>query len=116
MHVAGSTPGDCGSMAAPMKLSGNNWLMRKHSSLQIPAQVAEVLKSPMWCDMKVARGEKMVRSLPRSFIRRSWLLSIDSRNSSSLIFRSAALGPAAGLPRLAICWLRQFSSALGAVV
>ena len=72
--------------------------------------------SALYDRMKLARGEKMVRSLPRSFMRRSWLLSIDSRNSSSLIFRSAALGPAAGLPRLAICWLRQFSSALGAVV
>jgi hypothetical protein len=45
--------------------------------LQIAAQVLETLKSPMWWAMKLARGLKMVRSLPRSFIRRSWLVSID---------------------------------------
>ena len=42
----------------------------------------------MWCAMKLARGLKMVRSLPRSFISRSWFFSIDSRSSSSLIFSS----------------------------
>jgi hypothetical protein len=31
------------------------------------------LKSPMWWAMKLARGEKMVRSEPRSFIFFSWL-------------------------------------------
>ena len=70
----------------------------------------------MWCAMKLARGLKIVRSLPRSFIRRSWLLSMVSRNSSSLIFRSATLGLDAGSLMPAICWLRQFSSAFGAVV
>ncbi len=30
----------------------------------------------MWWAMKLARGEKMVRSLPRSFIMASWLASI----------------------------------------
>jgi len=39
MQVAGSTPGLCGSMAAGMKWSGNSWLTRKHSSLQMAAQV-----------------------------------------------------------------------------
>src|SRR5450830_181269 len=56
MQVAGSTPGDCGSMAAGMKWSGNSSLTRKHSSLQMAAQVDEVSKSPMWCAMKLARG------------------------------------------------------------
>ncbi|MDT4853024.1 hypothetical protein FQZ97_872780 [compost metagenome] len=55
-----------------------------------------MLKSPMWWAMKLARGEKMVRSEPRSFIRRSWLVSMDSRSSSSLIFRSATFGITAG--------------------
>jgi hypothetical protein len=41
--------------------------------LQIADHVALTLKSPMWCAMKLARGEKIVRSLPRSFISRSWL-------------------------------------------
>ncbi len=80
------------------------------------AQVDDTLKSPMWCAMKLARGEKMVMSEPRSFIRRSWLASMVSRNSSSLIFRSATLGMTDGSWMPAICWLRQFSSALGAVV
>jgi len=66
--------------------------------------------------MKLARGEKIVRSEPRSFIRRSWLLSIVSRSSSSLILRSATLGASAGSLRPAICRLRQSSSAFGAVV
>ena len=84
--------------------------------MQIAAQVDETPKSPMWCAMKLARGLKMVRSLPRCFISLSWLLSIDSRNSSSLIFSSAGLGLAAGSLMPAICRLRQSSSALGAVV
>ena len=70
----------------------------------------------MWCAMKLARGLKIVRSLPRSFIRRSWLFSIDSRSSSSLIFSSATLGIDAGSLMPAICRLRQSSSAFGAVV
>ena len=66
--------------------------------------------------MKLARGEKMVRSLPRSFISRSWLASIDSRSSSSLIFSSVTLGIADGSLMPAIWRLRHASSALGAVV
>src|SRR3954452_24447310 len=69
MQVFGSTPGDCGSMATGTKCCGNNCATRKHSSLQIAAQVLETSKSPMWCAMKLARGENSVRSLPRSFIR-----------------------------------------------
>jgi hypothetical protein len=37
---------------------------------------------------------------------------MDSRNSSSLILRSATLGPSSGVFKLAICALRQFSKAL----
>ena len=47
MQVFGSTPGDCGSIAAPMKLSGNSFATRAHSSLQIAAQVDDTWKSPM---------------------------------------------------------------------
>src|SRR5215210_73891 len=68
MHVLGSTPGDWGSIAAPTKLSGKSWLTRAQSSLQIADQVEDTLKSPMWCAIKLARGLKMVRSLPRSCI------------------------------------------------
>ncbi len=116
MQVFGSTPGDCGNMAAGMKWSGNSSATRKHSSLQMAAQVDDTLKSPMWWAMKLARGENSVMSLPRSFIRRSWLVSMLSRNSSSLIFKSDALGITAGSLMPAICWLRHASSALGAVV
>ncbi|MCY1543278.1 hypothetical protein D9M68_790890 [compost metagenome] len=96
MQVAGSTPGLCGSMATGTKWSGNSVETRKQSSLQIAAQVLETLKSPMWCAMKLARGENSVMSLPRSFISLSWLVSMDSRSSSSLIFRSATFGITAG--------------------
>src|SRR6476646_3809732 len=62
MQVAGSTPGDCGSIATGTKWSGKSCDTRKHSSLQMAAQVAETLKSPMWCAMKLARGENSVTS------------------------------------------------------
>jgi len=84
--------------------------------LQIAAQVELVWKSPMWCAMKLARGENTVRSLPRSFIFASWFFSIDSRSSSSEIFSSEALGATDGSFRPAICRLRQSSSGFGAVV
>ena len=99
-----------------MKWSGNNSATRKHISLQIAAQVDEVWKSPMWWAMKLARGLKMVRSLPRSRILASWFNSIVSRSSSSPIFRSLAFGITVASLIPAICWVRQFSSALGAVV
>ncbi len=116
MQVFGSTPGLCGSIAAGMKWSGKSCATRKHSSLQIAAQVAETSKSPMWCAMKLARGLNTVRSLPRSRILASWLVSIDSRISSSVICSSATRGLAAGSAMPAICRLRQASSAFGAVV
>ena len=116
MQVAGSTPGDWGSMATGTKLSGNILDTRKHSSLQIAAQVLDTWKSPMWWAMKEARGENKVMSLPRSFISLSWLVSMLWRKSSSLIFKSDALGILAGSWMPAICWLRQSSRAMGAVV
>ena len=60
--------------------------------------------------------EKMVRSLPRSCIFLSWLLSMLSRSSSSLILSSDARGIADGSLMPAIWRLRQSSSAFGAVV
>jgi hypothetical protein len=66
--------------------------------------------------MKLARGLKIVRSRPRCRISRSWFVSIDSRNSSSLIVRSEAFGFAEGSRMAAIWRLRQSSSAFGAVV
>jgi len=116
MQVAGSTPGDCGSMATGTKCSGNKVETRKHNSLQIAAQVEETWKSPMWCAMNEARGENKVTSLPRSFINRNWLVSMLWRKSSSLIFNSDAFGMFAGSWMPAIWRLRQSSKALGAVV
>lgn len=80
------------------------------------AQVLDVSKSPMWCAMKLARGLKMVRSEPRCFISLSWLVSMVSRISSSLIFRSLARGALDGSLSPAICRSRQAPRAAGAVV
>jgi hypothetical protein len=66
--------------------------------------------------MKLARGLKIVRSLPRSCIFFSWFSTMLSRSSSSLILSSLTLGFAEGSLMPAICRLRQSSSALGAVV
>ncbi len=84
--------------------------------MQIEAQVEETWKSPIWCAMKLARGLNIVRSLPRSCIFLSWLLTMLSRSSSSLIFNSLARGLTEGSLMPAICRLRQSSSAFGAVV
>ena len=70
----------------------------------------------MWCAMKLARGLKIVKSLPRSRMSLSWFNSMDSRNSSSLMTSSDTLGMLAGSLMPAIWRFRQFSSALGAVV
>ncbi len=55
-QVAGSTPGDWGSIAPIANRSGNRVLTRCTRSLQIRAQVEETSKSPMWWAMKLARG------------------------------------------------------------
>ncbi len=99
-----------------MKRSGKRRLTRWQSSLQIAAQVALVLKSPMWCAMKLARGEKIVRSQPRSFIFASWFASMLSRSASSPMTSSETFGACAGSLSPAIWRLRHSSSALGAVV
>ena len=49
--------------------------MRVHSTL--------VASGPEWCDMPPARGEKIVRSVPRFFWKASWFGSRQARNSSS---------------------------------
>ena len=66
--------------------------------------------------MKLARGEKIVRSAPRSRISFSWFFSMLSRSSSSPIRSSETFGVAAGFVSPSIWRLRQSSSALGAVV
>src|SRR5690606_117068 len=91
-QVAVPSTGDCGSKADMAYAPGNSVATRWHSWLQIADQVLDTWKSPMWWAMKLARGEKIVRSEPRSRIRRSWLVSMLSRNSSSLMRRSEGLG------------------------
>jgi hypothetical protein len=54
----------------------------------------------MWWAMKLARGLKTVRSEPRCLISLSWLVSMVSRISSSLILRSAGEGARVGSFRL----------------
>jgi hypothetical protein len=84
--------------------------------LQIAAHRDDTAKSPMWWAMNEARGEKTVRSIPRSSISRSWLAAMLSRNSSSLIRSSSGDGACEGSSMPVICRLRQLSSAGGAVV
>ena len=63
-------------------------------SLQTRAQATAVAGSSTWWPMADARGEKIVRSWPRSRATRSWLPSIVARISSSLIRGSAGTGSA----------------------
>jgi hypothetical protein len=70
----------------------------------------------MWCDIAIARGEKSVRSVPRSRCSLSWAPSRLSRSSSSLIESSVGRGDGV-LPPSASTWrARHPSSDLGAVV
>ena len=83
-------------------------------SLLTCAQRALTDSSPTWWPMAEARGEKIVRSIPRSAIRRSWLVSIVSRISSSEIL---GYGGGAWPASKAAHWAsRQAVCAAGAVV
>ena len=74
------------------------------------------LSSPMWWPMPEARGEKIVRSVPRSCCSLSWFASRLSRISSSDIF-SAARGGIADLSLTAsVCSLRKRCRSFGSVV
>ncbi len=78
-------PGDCGSCATPMNRSGNRVVTRWTRSLHRRAHSRLTASSPRWWAMADARGEKTVRSMPRWSISGSWLVSMVSRISSSLI-------------------------------
>ena len=84
-------------------------------SLQTRAHVTAVAGSSTWCPMADARGEKIVRSWPRSRTMGSWLPSIVARISSSLISGSAGTGSAGSLSRASMR-SRNSCSAAGAVV
>ena len=77
------------------QFAGNSFATRWISSLQIAAHVLLVSKPPMWCAMKLARGEKIVRSAPRSRISFSWFCSMLSRSSSPI--RSSSAGRQGGV-------------------
>ena len=79
------TPGDWGSWQTPAKWSGKSCTTRATRSLLTCVQRALTPSSPMWCPIAEARGEKTVRSIPRSRISRSWLPSTEERSSSSVM-------------------------------
>ena len=70
----------------------------------------------MWWAMKLARGEKSVTSLPRWSMSRSWLASMVSRMSSSLMKSSSGRGALTGSPTAATWRSRHAPSWGGAVV
>ena len=84
-------------------------------SLQTRAQATAVAGSAMWWPMCEARGEKIVRSVPRSRAIRSWLPSIVCLISSSLISGAAGTGRVGSASR-ASCASRYSWRAAGAVV
>ena len=99
-----------------MKRSGKSSLTRATRSLQMRAQVWLTARSPMWWAMKDARGLKTVRSEPRSFMSFSWLASMVSRMSSSLMCNAAGSGASPWPFAKAICRSRHAPSWAGAVV
>ena len=116
MQLSGRTPGDCGNWQTPMKLSGKSWQTRWTRSLHSADHSRLTDSSPMWCAMKLARGEKIVTSVPRSRCIRSWAFSRLWRIASSETTSSDRFGAFAGSPIAAIWRLRQASSSAGAVV
>src|SRR3954466_6570589 len=64
--LAGGTPGDCGNWQTPTKLSGYKPQTRLIRSLQTRDHSRLVVSLPTWCAIAEARGEKIVRSVPRS--------------------------------------------------
>ena len=114
MQLRGDTPAVCGSMQTPTKLRGNSVQTRWISSLQALAQASEVAASPRWCPMPAARGEKIVRSVPRSCCSFNWPPTMLARISSSLTAgRGGAARPS---PCAAICSVRHASCWRGDVV
>ncbi len=70
----------------------------------------------MWWPMPEARGEKIVRSVPRSRCSLSWFCSMLSRISSSDIFSPARGGIAALFFTASVWSLRKRCRSFGSVV
>ncbi len=88
--------------------------MRSMRSLLIAVH-SRLVSVPTWCAMVGARGEKMVRSLPRSF----WSLSCGCTlctSTSSLTPGSAIAGLRAGSASPASSLSRKACTACGSVV
>src|SRR6185436_12148886 len=112
----GSTPGDCGSWQTPTKFSGYNRQTRWMSSLQCSLQCLLVVSLPTWWPMALARGEKIVTSVPRERCNLSCAFSRESRIWSSLTAMLPLAGASAGVFSASVCCLRQALSGSGAVV
>src|SRR5687767_6693096 len=108
MQFFGGTPGCCGSCPTGAKLSGSNVQMRCIKSFDRRDHSMPVASVPTWCAMPAARGEKMVRSEPRSFCSLSWGSTLFTR-SSSVIPSSAVAGFRIGSARPASCLKRNAS-------
>ena len=81
MQFFGGTPGCCGSWPTGAKFFGSSVQMRWMRSLDMRDHSMPVASVPTWCAMPAARGEKMVRSEPRSFC---------SFNCGSTLFNSCS--------------------------
>ena len=109
-------PGDCGSWATGAKLEGYRSHTRRISSFWCWDQNLEVCSLPMWWPIQLARGEKIVRSVPRSRWKASWAPSRLSRISSSLT-RISPLDPTwFGSEATAAFWASRHSPTAGGVV
>ena len=89
--------------------------MRWMRSLQTVVHCLLIASEPTWCAMPDARGEKMVRSLPRAFWNLSWGSTLLTR-TSSLMPRSVEVGLRAESASPASCLSRKRWSACGSVV
>ena len=65
-QLAEAMPGVCGNWQTPTKFSGYSVHTRWITSLQISVQKRLVVALPSWWAIPAARGEKTVRSVPRS--------------------------------------------------
>ena len=99
-----------------MKFFGNSVQTRWIRSLQISVHSFDTAKSPMWWPMPEARGEKIVRSVPRSRWSLSCAPSIEALISSSDIFRPARGGIGALFLTASVWSLRKRCRSLGSVV
>ena len=105
-----------GNWQTPTKFSGYRLHTRWISSLQCSVQCLLVASLPTWCPIALARGEKIVRSVPRERCSLSCAFSRLSRIWSSLMVTLPLAGTSDGVLSASVCCLRQAFSGSGAVV